>query len=194
MRGFIIAITGIVFSGCTSFGHLEKPSLPQKPLANEALNGVYTCMDSAWQQACSNNTSCTFLSRPFVFLPNGTVIGIGHIGFQQQDELNRYLAINREEIYNRYRMLGSYYFRGDTLIASINYPYRGRGQQGIYRPTNFSGIKTQGETIKDFKMVAPWPDIYDDAFYRKMNNGFSRLLTGFNLLYKGRPAADSTAP
>jgi hypothetical protein len=192
MKGLMCVITGIFFSGCTSFGHLEKFSTAKRPAVSEALSGIYTCMDSAWQKACSNSTSCTFLSRPFLFSPDGTVVGIGHIGFRQPEELTRYLAVNRQEIYNHYQMLGSYRRQGDTIIVRINYPYYGKGQQGIYRPTTFSGMAGHGDTIKSFKMIPPWPDIYTDAFYQEMNGHFSRLLRGTDLLYKGRLPADSS--
>lgn len=151
---------------------------------NHSLTGIYIPTDSAYRRECAGKIDCQYVGRPFILYDDGVVVAIPQIGFTSVKQIEDQLTRNHKYYFEKQRSTGTYTVHQDTLTMYINYPFYGRGQTTKYVPAVLQGIIVNKDTVRDFKMIPPYPSIFEDNFYQQMNSNFKYVTAAQTLLYK----------
>ena len=125
-----------------------------------------------------------YLGRPLYFFKNGNILFEENLVFEKSDVFGDYLKHDTliNEFYKRHGW-GSYTIKQDTIKAIIFLDFLPKNMIAKRVRCFFQGIVTENYTIKDWKIVKPYPNVpYSNKYNNSYYNNFERL----NILRQSR--------
>jgi hypothetical protein len=173
---YFSSILILTLSGCFNEKAFIQPDLNSKPKNNLLrYDGVYSLYDTHKGNDSIPMLQRAFLIEPIRFFENRYFM---HTSVCYVEE-ETYQKFNKRNLYNKSpgRNQGCFFIHNDSLYMIGKFSFYWRGKISKFYIAHFRGYIKNQDTITDWKMIPPYPNIDFEGNYHLLNQNQPAMYT-----------------